>query len=63
MIVAQMVAGESGTGRDLRCASDGLQTVVDAQVPHDSNTARSSTIMNLLTDVLAGLIHFIGWLI
>ncbi|MFE9610626.1 hypothetical protein [Streptomyces sp. NPDC006012] len=41
----------------------GLQTVVDAQVPHDSHIARSSTIMNLLTDVLAGLVHFIGWLV
>ncbi|POX53806.1 hypothetical protein C3489_15250 [Streptomyces sp. Ru71] len=57
--------GDCG-GRDaryLRCASDGLQTVVDAQVPHQSTTARRSTIMNLLTDVLAGLVHFIGWLV
>jgi hypothetical protein len=55
-----------GDGRDQRysrCASDGLQTVVDAQVPQHSTTARSCTIMNLLTDALACLVHFIGWLV
>ncbi|MDU0253774.1 hypothetical protein RVN83_11100 [Streptomyces sp. PU10] len=31
-------------------------------VPH-MNSARSCTIMNLLTDILAGLVHFVGWLV
>ncbi|MET7325174.1 hypothetical protein [Streptomyces sp. NPDC005549] len=32
------------------------------RVPH-LNSARSCTIMNLLTDILAGLVHFVGWLV
>ncbi|MEU0223536.1 hypothetical protein ABZ177_04160 [Streptomyces sp. NPDC006284] len=30
--------------------------------PH-MHSARSCTIMNLLTDILAGLVHFVGWLV
>ncbi|GHI01918.1 hypothetical protein AQI88_17255 [Streptomyces cellostaticus] len=63
MIVARETGEVPEPGRYFRCASDGLQTVVDAQVPLKSHIARSSTIMNLLTDVLAGIIHFIGWLV
>ncbi|NHI09816.1 hypothetical protein STPH2_5183 [Streptomyces sp. KO7888] len=32
------------------------------RAPH-MNSARSCTIMNLLTDILAGLVHFVGWLV
>ncbi|MER6165376.1 hypothetical protein [Streptomyces violaceorubidus] len=32
------------------------------RAPH-MNSARSCTIMNVLTDILAGLIHLIGWLV
>ncbi|MDT0612070.1 hypothetical protein [Streptomyces lancefieldiae] len=35
---------------------------VPQQVPH-MHSARSCTIMNLLTDILAGLVHFVGWLV
>jgi hypothetical protein len=34
----------------------------NAQVPHASPQGES-TIMNLLTDILAGLVHFVGWLV
>ncbi|MFF4638149.1 hypothetical protein ACFY1G_20590 [Streptomyces olivaceus] len=27
------------------------------------HSTRSITIMNLLTDILAGLVHFVGWLV
>ncbi|EFE69663.1 predicted protein [Streptomyces viridosporus ATCC 14672] len=34
-----------------------------ARVPTDASPQGERTIMNLLTDVLAGLVHFIGWLV
>ncbi|MFF1684857.1 MULTISPECIES: hypothetical protein [unclassified Streptomyces] len=30
---------------------------------HTCNTARRSAAMNLITDILAGLVHFVGWLV
>ncbi|THA89188.1 hypothetical protein E6R61_23715 [Streptomyces sp. LRa12] len=72
MIVALKNACDCRDQRYLRCASNGLQTVVDAHVPSSPggarrvphlNSARSCTIMNLLTDILAGLVHFVGWLV
>ncbi|WP_454320262.1 hypothetical protein [Streptomyces phaeoluteigriseus] len=42
------------------CASEGLQTVSS----RESHTSQGKSMsMNLLTDILAGLVHFVGWLV
>ncbi|WP_256107329.1 hypothetical protein [Streptomyces sp. ODS05-4] len=46
----------------LRCASDGLQTGV-AHVPHLHHAQGERNTMNIVTDLLAGFFHFLGWLV
>ncbi|WP_328314200.1 hypothetical protein OG432_30670 [Streptomyces sp. NBC_00442] len=50
----------------MRGASDGLQTgpcAVPRRHRSDATAPAESTIMNLITDLLAGVFHFLGWLV
>jgi ABC-type Mn2+/Zn2+ transport system ATPase subunit len=61
VVVRDFVASGGRDVRCLRCASDGLQTAI-AYVPQKTCTRRN-TPMNIITNLLAGVVHFLGWLI
>jgi len=45
------------TGREQRAAD------LNRAVPHQRYVLRRSTTMNVITNLLAGLVHFVGWLV
>ncbi|WP_199566420.1 hypothetical protein [Streptomyces corynorhini] len=50
--------------RCLRCANDGLQTATalsSRRITH--HTHKEKVSMNVLTNLLAGIVHFVGWLV
>jgi hypothetical protein len=47
----------------LRCASDGLQTATALSHTQSTTHQGERTTMNFLTDLLAGIVHFVGWLV
>jgi hypothetical protein len=61
VVVRDYVAPAPRGARCLRCASDGLQTATAQS--HRCTTHKENPFMDLITNLLAGVLHFVGWLV
>ncbi|EST19398.1 hypothetical protein [Streptomyces niveus] len=61
MIATGFLAQLPCDNRCLRCASDGLQTATALSQLYIFT--RRTPHMNVITNLLAGLVHFVGWLV